>query len=272
MNKPQSVLRSALSFLIAWLLAFGLPLPSSAQKVDKIVVLKSARETYYSLKAEGFSEFRCNMLPDWAYLLEDQLKSDPNAKDAAVKKLHDLHFLVTLGLDGQAQVMHNEVAAENDDVASGLKQIYNGMGQMAQGFFQTWTAYMFSPALPEPSVDFQLEQSASDYRIRYKEGDTDIATTMSRDYAITSQLVKTTQFEATLKPTFSQVPKGRILSGYQATYHGQTAAEDTELAVAIAYQEISGLQLPQEITLSGSYGGNPFRAKIAFSGCQVTKQ
>lgn len=272
MNKPYSVFRSNLSFLVAWLLAFALPLPSSAQKVDKSVVLKSARQSYYSLKAEGFSEFRCNMVPDWGYLLEDQLKADPNAKDAAVKKLQDLHFLVTLGLDGQAQVMHNDVAPENDQVASGLKQIYNGMEQMAEGFFQTWTAYMFSPALPEPSVDFQLEQSASDYRITYKEGDTDIATTISRDYAITSQLVKTTQFEATLNPTFSKIAKGRVLSGYQATYRGQTAAEDTQLTVAIAYQEVSGLQIPQEITLSGSYGGNPFRAKIAFSGCQVTKQ
>jgi hypothetical protein len=192
--------------------------------------------------------------------------------DAAIKKFEELHFLVTLGLDGKAQVMHNEITAENDQVAAGLKQIYSGMDQMAQGFFQTWTAYMFSPALPDDGVAFQLQQSASEYRITYKEEGSDISTTMSRDYAITTQLVKSPQFEATLKPAFSKTPKGRILSAYQATYRGQTEAEATDLSVAIAYQEVSGLQIPQEITLSGAYGGNPFKAKIAFSGCQVTKK
>jgi hypothetical protein len=272
MNTPRFIVRSILSSLVSFLLALALPIPSSAQQPDKSTVLKNARQTYYSLKAEGFSEFRCNMVPDWAYLLQDQLKGNPDSMDAAIKKFEDLHFLVTLGLDGKAQVMHNDLAAENEQVAAGLKQIYSGMGQMAEGFFQTWTAYMFSPALPEPGVDFQLEQTAAEYRISYKEESSDISTTMSRDYAITSQLVKSPQFEATLKPAFSKIPKGRILSGYQATYRGQTEADATDLSVVIAYQEVGGLQIPQEITLSGSYGGNPFKAKIAFSGCQVTKK
>jgi len=272
MKTPRFIVRSVLASILSCFLAVALPFPSSAQQPDKSTVLKNARQTYYSLKDEGFSEFRCNMVPDWAYLLQDQLKADPSSMDAALKKFEELHFLVTLGLDGKAQVMHNELTAENDQVAAGLKQIYNGMGQMAEGFFQTWTAYMFSPALPEAGGDFQLEQSASEYRITYKEEGSDIATTLSRDYAITSQLVKSPHFEATLKPAFSKIPKGRILSGYQATYRGQTAADATDLSVDIAYQEVSGLQIPQEITLAGSYGGNPFKAKIAFSACQVTKK
>ena len=103
MKTPRFIVRSVLASILSCFLAVALPFPSSAQQPDKSTVLKNARQTYYSLKDEGFSEFRCNMVPDWAYLLQDQLKADPSSMDAALKKFEELHFLVTLGLDGKAQ-------------------------------------------------------------------------------------------------------------------------------------------------------------------------
>jgi hypothetical protein len=42
-----------------------------------------------------------------------------------------LHFGLSLSLDGNAKVIRNELAAENEQIASGLKQVYRGMEQMA---------------------------------------------------------------------------------------------------------------------------------------------
>ena len=270
---PKTLLakRFRLILLAASALAFAIPVVSPAQQANKSDTLKKARQAYYSLKDEGFSEFQCAMAPNWAFLLSEQHKSDPAGIDAAIQKLQAVHFGLTLGLDGNAKVTHNELAAENEQVASGLKQVYSGMEQMASGFFQTWSAYTISPALPEPTTEFQLESIGSDYRITYKEGAADVATTMGQDYAISAMRVKTAEFDSTIKPQFKKSPKGLLLSSYQAMYRGATPAEATDLDVTIDYQEINGLQLPQEISLAGAYGSTPFKVKVNFTGCQATK-
>lgn len=272
MPRARPVKRSILTLLTLFVLALSLPAIAAAQQPDKSEFLKKARQSYYSLKLEGMAEFQCTMTPNWGFLLEEQRKTDPTAIDAAIKKLEGLHFGLVLGLDGTAKVTHNVLTAENDQVASGLKQIYSGMEQMASGFFQTWSAYVISPALPEPGVDFQLEVLGSGYRITYKDGTADVVTTMGQDFAITEQHIKTSEFDATIKPQFKKSSKGFLLTGYKATYRGANGADATDLDVTVAYQEVNGMQFPQEIVLSGSYGSNPFKAKVAFNGCLATKK
>ena len=271
MSKALSAKRWIPLLLTVCAFALLLPTVSSAQKPDKVETLKKARQSYYSLKDQGLTEFQCTMAPNWAFLLSDQRKNDPAGIDAAVQKLQALHFGLTLGLDGSAKVTHNELTAENDQVANGLKQVYSGMEQMATGFFQTWSAYTISPAFPDAGTPFELNSAGSDYVISYKEGSADVTTTMGQDYAISSMRVKTAEFDSTIKPQFKKIPQGLLLSGYQALYRGATPAEATDLSVTIDYQEINGLQFPQEISLSGSYGASPFKVKVNFSACTATK-
>ena len=145
------------------------------------------------------------------------------------------------------------------------------MEQIASGFFQTWSAYTISPALPDLSTAFQLEEVGHDYRISYKDGAADVTTTMGADYAISVMRVKTAEFDSTIKPQFKKTPRGLLLSSYRAIYRGATPAEAADLDVTIDYQEINGLQFPQEISLAGSYGTTPFKVKVNFTGCQAAK-
>jgi len=269
----QSVVvkRLILTFLVCSAIVLTLASLSSAQQPDKGETLKKARQSYYSLKDEGLTEFQCTMAPNWAVLLAEERKADPTGIDAAIQRLQALHFGFSLGLDGNAKVTHNELAAENEQVASGLRRVYSGMEQMASGFFQTWSAYTISPALPNLTTTFQLEEVGPDFRITYKDGAADVTTTMGPDYAISVMRVKTAEFDSTIKPQFKKILRGLLLSGYQAVYRGATPAEATELDVTIDYQEINGLQFPQEISLAGSYGTTAFKVKVNFTGCQATK-
>jgi hypothetical protein len=271
MFKSVVVKRLILIFLACCAIVLTLPSLSSAQQPDKTETLKKARQSYYSLKNEGLTEFQCTMAPNWAFLLAEQRKADPSGIDAAIQRLQALRFDLSLGLDGNVKVTHNELAAENEQVASGLKQVYSGMEQMAEGFFQTWSAYTISPALPDLTTTFQLEEVGPDYRISYKDGAADVTTTMGPDYAISVMRVKTAEFDSTIKPQFKKNPKGLLLSSYQAIYRGATPAEAIDLDVTIDYQEINGLQFPQEISLAGSYGTTPFKVKVNFTSCQATK-
>ncbi len=271
MTKTLPAKRFPAVYFVAFALALLLPCISLAQQPDKTETLKKARQSYYSLKDQGLTGFQCTMDPNWAFLLEPQREANPTGIDAAIQKLQALHFALSVGADGNAKVTHNELTAENQQVADGLKQVYSGMEQMATGFFQTWSAYTISPALPDLTTPFELNSIGSDYVISYKEGSAEVTTTMDHDYAISSMRVKTTEFDSTIKPRFKKNPKGLLLSSYQAIYRGATAADATDLDVTIDYQEVNGLQLPQEIFLVGSYGATPFKVKVNFSACQATK-
>lgn len=253
--------------------ALGAALPgvSPGQKLDRKEILRQARQSYYSLKNEGLAEFQCSVVPNWETLLADQRKKDPSAADAAVRKLNGLLFSVSLGLDGNAKVTHNEIPAENEQVAKGLSQIYSGMEQMTSGFFQTWSAFMISPALPEVDSVFQLEELGPEYRLSYKDGAADVVTNLGKDFAISNSRVSTQEFNSTLQPQFKKTARGFLLTGYGATYRGASGADATELQVAIDYQQVDGLQLPQKLDLKGSYGGNPFHVEVQFAGCRVKK-
>jgi hypothetical protein len=94
---------------------------------------------------------------------------------------------------------------------------------------------------------------------------------MGPDYAISLMRVKTAEFDSTIKPKFKKIPRGLLLSSYQAIYRGAIPAEATDMDVTIDYQEINGLQFPKEISLAGSYGTAAFKGKVNFTSCQATK-
>jgi hypothetical protein len=241
--------------------------PTAADKE----IVKEARLSYYSLKDQGLAKFECTIVPNWHLLLTEQ-KLDAATVDRAVVLLNKIHFSVSLEAGGEARVTHNEVSAENAEVAKGLSQIYSGMEQMTTGFFQTWSAFSISPALPEIDGDYQLDKTAPEYRLSYKDGTADIVTLLNRDLAISSLKTTTSEFDSTITPQFKKTAKGLLMIGYQATYKGKSAADATELQIAIDYQAVDQLQLPQKLDLKGTYGGSAFHVEVTFSGCHATRR
>ena len=239
---------------------------------DNDRVLTQARASYYSLKSEGLAEFQCSMTPNWEALLAELHKTNPAGAEAAVKKLSSLQFSVTLPTGGDAQVTHNTLEAENEEVAKGLKDIYSGMEQMTVGFFQTWSAFMVSPALPEPGNVYDLQKDGIQYRLSYKDGSSDVVTILDRDFAISSTRVTNATFDSTLEPQFRKSAPGLLLlAGYHATYKGTAPGDNTDLTVAIDYQAVDGFQLPRTLNLKGTYGNSPFAVEGGFSNCAATK-
>ncbi len=241
-----------------------------AQTADKKETVKRARQAYYSLKDQRLAEFQCTIVPNWPLVFTDQ-KLDPDTVNRAVLLLNKIHFSVSLAAGGDAKVTHNDIPAENEQMAKGLSQIYSGMEEMTTGFFQTWSAFSMAPALPEIEGEYQLEKTATDYRLSYKDGTADIVTLLDRDFVMTSLKTTTAEFNSTIKPQFKKTAQGLLMSGYQAIYTGKSAAEATELQIAIEYQSVDELQLPQKLDLKGTYGSSPFHVQVAFSNCHATR-
>jgi hypothetical protein len=252
-------------------LAWFLPQTVGSQQSGNIEILKKARQSYYSLKSEGMAQFQCNISPNWAALLAETRKTNPAAFDKTMGMLKQLSFSVTVAANGSIKVLHSEIPADNEQTAKGLSQIYSGMEQMISGFFQTWSIFVLTPALPEPDSDFKLEDGGREYRLSYKDGPTEVLTTMGKDFAISMVKVTAKDFDSTLWPRFTKTANGFLLTGYQAEYKGKGGADKTELQVIFDYQVADGLQVPHKLNLKGVYNQSPFQVEVTFVGCHATK-
>ena len=244
----------------------------SAQVVEvphKQEILKKAREACYNLRSRGLVSFQSGLEPDWDSMLASARKANPEGTDRGVKLLEAIHFHMNLSQDDTVKLTHDAVQAPNDAAAKGLAQVYGGMEQMTQGFFQTWSVFLLSYPFPEPGGSYHLIASGEQYQLTYKDGDAEVVTTLGKDLRITSMKVTSSAFSSLLQPQYEATPQGLLMVGYQADYQTGNAAETTQLQVGIQYKDVDGFKLPSELNLQGSYGGSPFSVRVAFKDIQV---
>jgi hypothetical protein len=270
MNRPRMSLLWAAFFACSSLV----PYLSSAQTIaNKKQIIRDARNAYYNLRSEGLAEFQCSVTPNWKALLADLSKSDPDEAGRALKTLNKLSFNARLGPDGKVVLTHNDLDAQDRQMADALRQIYSGMEQMISGFFDTWSLFMLYRPFPEVESQYQLKVLGLDYLLSYKDGpETDVTTTMGRDFAIRHVRVKTAEVDSSIQPKFTRTPKGLLFNSYEASTEAGAPVESAQLKVQIGYQEVEGLLLVQELTLSGTYGRSPFAMEVTFSDCTVTRR
>jgi len=247
---------------------------ATAQDVpNKQAVLSQATQSYYSLRNEGLASFQCSITPNWESLLAEERKSNPAAIDAAIRVLSQLRFTVNVRPDQTATVTHNEVPAQNPEMQQGLRQIYGGMEQMTEGFFDTWKLFVFDHPFPAVNSDYRLEEADSTYRLTYKEDAANVVTVMGKDFAIKSLSVTTSQFDSGIRPSFIQTAKRTwLLNKYSAVYENGHKEQTTVLDMAMDYQTVNGFNLPRNLALSGSYGGTPFAVELTFSDCTAQRK
>ena len=257
-----------LILLLSWLCIVAF-----AQDVgNQQAVLSNARQAYYSLQDQGLASFRCDLTPNWDAVLADEWKSNPAGADTALKTLNQLRFTVSV-LANKTTITHNELSGENAKMQEALSQIYSGMQQMTEGFFDTWRLFAWDSPFPAVNSDYRLEDAGASYRLIYKEGAANVVTVMGKDFVIRDLAVSTPQFDSALRLAFARTHKGAfLLNKYGAVYQTDKPEETSKLAVAMDYQVVEGFYLPQNLSLSGSYGTSPFAIQLVFSGCQVGKK
>jgi hypothetical protein len=282
MTSPQSakeknqMRRLLIAILTAYLLLCTTihSTPQQSKEIpSKQLLLTQATQSYYNLRTLGLTTFQCTLSPNWEAVLKEEKAQDPAAADTAIKVLSQLHFLGTLGEDDKMTVTHNDLPGQSQQMVAALQQIYSGMEQLTTGFFETWSLFMLNHPFPDAGSDYNLESLPSEkYRVTYKEGDANVATTMDHDFEITELKVTTADFTSSIYPQFTKSPKGFVLSSYTSDYQTKNPAEATKLKVLVDYKEVEAVTLVQNLNVSGTYGPNPFAIEIAFSACQVTKK
>ena len=245
--------------------------PLLAHAADKKEFVKAVRAAYYNATDKGLASFACDVNPDWSLILADQKVTDPVKLQKTLDALKDIRFHVNVGPKGATQFTHSITNTADIRMNDAYTKIYSGMGQMVQGFFQTWTQLVFAPPLPDPALDYELIQDPQGYHIRYTEGGSKVTTIIANDYSLSSLLVKNDQVSATLNPSFEHLPSGLLLSSFKTNFESvQYGVGD--LDATFTYQEVDGFELPKILNVAGSLGGSaPYHMKVEFVGCKVEK-
>ena len=274
MARQMRKLRNLNLVSLAWASCIVAFLPSLARAADKKEIIRQAREAYYNVKAAGLVEFRCQASPDWDSIVK-AIKPPPADPDQLLPLLRQLHFGVAVGPDGGAVVSHQfDGAPPSQQMAARLSLMTTGADQVLNGFFQSWTPFVFGSAFPESNAEYELENADELYRLHQKQGSADVVVTMTREFVITEIAVKSPQLEATIRPQFSRNNKGYLLSRLGDVYKiGPTA--QGEFAMDIRYQEVEGFTLPAALTANVTVTGSTTIAatfEINFVNYHVTKQ
>ena len=216
------------------------------------------------------SEFQASIRPNWELTLKKELQSNPEGAQNGLKMLNGIHFSMTLDPQGNVKVEHNtDAPPPNEAAAAGFQQIYSGMDQAVSGFFATWSLFMLTSPFPAIESEYRLESVAGQYRLSYKDGGSDVVTTMNKDLTITGIVVDSPQFKSTILPQFAKSPKGLMLSSYTGDYKPASGPGVVHLNIRIDYQEVSGFQLPRALDLDSIYDGAPTQMQLAFSSYSV---
>jgi hypothetical protein len=266
MNRTRR--QHAASLLLS--ICFFLLSATASYAVDRKEVIARARQSYYSLRGLGLLEFQSSIRPTWEVTLHEQISSDPSGAQAGLKLLNGLHFAMTLDEKGKVKVDHRaDTPPPNEQASNGFNQIYSGMNQAVSGFFDTWSVFMLTSPFPETESDYLLEDLGAEYRLSYKEGTSDVVTSMNKELVITEIKVTSPEFVSSIRPQFSRTAGKFVLTGYDGDYRPTSGPGAVKLNVKLDYQAVRGLQLPNRLRMDSVYDGTPTQMELVFGDYQV---
>lgn len=234
--------------------------------VDKNEVIQKARSSYYVLTTQGMKSFECTAEPNWKALIETTLKDRVPPDSANAKLLSQLKFSVLLNESGVATVTPFMPAGATLD--SALDGIIGGIKQMIEGYYQAWTAIVFTNPLPEPNSDFTLVEDGDLYRINQKDASGEYETVLNKSYAITEVTSNMKDTKIVMHPRFAQTEKGFLL----VSLDGSVNDGQQLINVLVQYTDVQGFRLPSKATYRVQFSNQDVHVEVEFSGYNVTKK
>lgn len=245
------------------------PTAALAQDAKGEAALAHGRTLYYGLAKRGFAGAQCQVRPDWEVVIGPR-----NAQNAAGFAVLDKLRMTLAVTDGGAATVEgvDPGAAQHPQSASGVSQIFQGMNQALGGFFSTWSLFMISSPLPAMATSTAVSPTAGGYLLRYKDGGSDVESTLRPNGEISKIVVKAATFESTIQPLFAPASGGLVLTDYQGDYTPAEGKGVTHVTVHVNYQTTNGLQFPALFNVDSTVDGQPAHVHLHLEGCKVSRK
>jgi hypothetical protein len=249
----------------------AVPTAAIAQDARGEAALARGRTLYYSLAKHGFAGGQCQVRPDWEGVLAELPRNAQKASAYAI--LDQLRMTLAVSDGGAATVDGVDPgAAQHPQGASGVSQIFQGANQALGGFFETWSGFMVNSPLPDAATSTAVSSTAGGYLLRYKDGESDVETTLRPNGEISKLVVKAATFDSTVQPHFASASDGLVLTDFQADYIPTEGKGVVHLMVHVDYQTTNGLQFPALITVDATVDGQRTNLRFHLQGCKLSRK
>lgn len=266
------LIKRAVAFLICFSLAC-LPSTMAAQAKSPKDILRAADKAYYNLPNEGLIEFQCSAVPDWQVMLAAELHKDIPADHPAVQMLNGIHFWLSLDQQGSPKLSHKLDSAITDPQAQdGINQTISGVEQVLSGFSQSVAPFLFTSMLPKPDDKYRYEARGRQHFLAFNDGSSDVALTLREDLTVLEAKVVNSQLNATMRPQFTKIEKGFLITQIDSDYKLPNDAVATKVVMKMEYTTVQGLQLPAKLTVDTLTGDAAHKMVIAFANYEVKKK
>lgn len=247
-------------------LACLLPLSASAQQNHAAERLLTARALYYTPTAAGLQSFHCTVSMDWKDLLTRFSGKEIPDDNPALVYLKTVQLSATDQLRGKGVLEWVDTTPAPDNLKSSTGQLRDGLSQTLGGFFQTWNSFMNGGMVPLPDKTTIVSPKDDGFTLHAASDEYVVDEAYDQNSLLTVAHVVSKSFDATMTPTYSDSPDGRIITTLQSSTHQPPSAPPTNMTMSVTYAPVSSFQLPSRVQVDvKNVGGFVFD----FSACIV---
>jgi len=257
--------------VIAASLVFATFASSVTRADDKNEIVRRAGSTYYNLKAAGMRGFHCNVSLNWERSAGTFPADDPFSTEKGRQAMSAIKFPLSFDMDGGFGISSPTIQYTGDDMLD--RRLSNSpeyVNQMVGNFFQAWRSFADGTFLPSAQSDYRIEETATNYRLLYKENGSDVELDLAKDFQVTLLTINSKDFKIAIRPTFIKTTKGYLISGIDSDLTDPNGAR-LNIVMGIKYQNIDGFAVPSKVSYDISSGKQSTSLDVSFLDYQITK-
>jgi hypothetical protein len=240
-------------------------------------LLSRATALYYSTAKNGLRSFDCQVHPDWKLIISSS-RQDPSvpADDPRLALVSGVKITLHERLKGDSSIdwqVPAPAAKPLDQAAMDLlDRAHRGIENTLLGVLRLWIPMVDGSLVESLGEDgAAIAETASGYTLRTKEKQHSLTEEFDRNLVLRQYTAADSGSGVRLDPTFEQTGQGLLMSSFVAHIQpaGPPAQNAQEMRVGLAYESISGAQLPSRITVE-----MPGVVQMDFNldGCTVNPQ
>jgi hypothetical protein len=243
------------------------PLYVGAQAKTPAERLALARATYYTPTTDGLRTFDCQVSTNW----KDFLTRANSGKDIAddnplLKYLNSATITLHNALWSSAEVRWSEATPAPENLQESAAKMKEGITKMLDGYFKSWNAYLNGTMVPVPDKSTTISSTPDGIHLSAGGGGTKLDEDYDSNMLLTKAHVLMDESDVIASPTFSDTPRGRIISEVKSEVRQPPTAPPVFVTMSAKYQTIGGYEIPSVLHFEVR---NLLQIDFALNGCKV---